>query len=595
LKHMKRLILTAVAVLCLSATVLAQNQAALAILAQLDTEAARAKPGVTRNTLRELLADLRVLLEMPVPPCPEPEPCPDCPPPVECPVEPEPVACVVSLWGEWSAWAPVSVLEESRTRTRTVVTPAANGGAACPVLTETETRAIVLPPVGTVTTAAELNAALAAKRPVIEVAGTLTGNWTITYPVTVTGPTAPCAALGVNGRVKPADVAGAQLVALDKFIPTVTIADNGAANDVKFHCLTITGVAPDRTVFLAGTDFATDVNMQPKRLTLDQVAVLGVNGWGHRGVEAHVAGLVLTNSHIAGFLERNRQSQGFHAANGPGPFRIENNYIEASGENILFGGNDPRVKDLIPSDIIIRNNLLYKPLDQYPSASVANLLELKNAQRVLIEGNTMDGSRIDIQTGHAIVLTPRNQYGKAPWSTVRDVIIRKNIVKNYSGHVAQNLCTDNNFPSGMLTNVTYEGNLFLGSNAGIQVNNGVSGDLKIIGNTMPNTTWAMISFNGPVPAVGAGSPCRPNFTWSKNVMRSGQYGINSQNGGGQGSPSITAYTTPVLLTGNVIEQSNGTTFFWQRLPSGNTLLDTPGALVPLLDADGHYIPGGAGW
>jgi hypothetical protein len=47
---MKRLILTAFAVLCLSASLLAQNQAALAILAQLDTEAARAKPGTTRNT-----------------------------------------------------------------------------------------------------------------------------------------------------------------------------------------------------------------------------------------------------------------------------------------------------------------------------------------------------------------------------------------------------------------------------------------------------------------------------------------------------------------------------------------------------------------
>ena len=27
--------------------------------------------------------------------------------------------------------------------------------------------------------------------------------------------------------------------------------------------------------------------------------------------------------------------------NGPGPFLIENNYLEAAGENIMFGGNDP--------------------------------------------------------------------------------------------------------------------------------------------------------------------------------------------------------------------------------------------------------------
>ena len=59
-----------------------------------------------------------------------------------------PVDCVVSAWGPWSAWVPISATQEQRTRSRTVVTPAANGGAPCPALTETETRVIQpLPPV----------------------------------------------------------------------------------------------------------------------------------------------------------------------------------------------------------------------------------------------------------------------------------------------------------------------------------------------------------------------------------------------------------------------------------------------------------------
>lgn len=57
-----------------------------------------------------------------------------------------PVDCVVSVWGEWSAWGPISATQEQRTRTRTVVTPAANGGKPCPPLTETETRLIQTPP-----------------------------------------------------------------------------------------------------------------------------------------------------------------------------------------------------------------------------------------------------------------------------------------------------------------------------------------------------------------------------------------------------------------------------------------------------------------
>jgi hypothetical protein len=44
-----------------------------------------------------------------------------------------PVNCVVSAWSDWS------VCENgNRTRTRTIITPASNGGTACPSLTETE-------------------------------------------------------------------------------------------------------------------------------------------------------------------------------------------------------------------------------------------------------------------------------------------------------------------------------------------------------------------------------------------------------------------------------------------------------------------------
>lgn len=57
--------------------------------------------------------------------------------------KPDAVDCVVSAWsdwGAWSPWTPVTATTEQRThtRTRTVTTPASNGGAACPALTETE-------------------------------------------------------------------------------------------------------------------------------------------------------------------------------------------------------------------------------------------------------------------------------------------------------------------------------------------------------------------------------------------------------------------------------------------------------------------------
>jgi hypothetical protein len=52
-----------------------------------------------------------------------------------------PVACGVSAWSDWSAgsWSACLAGQRARTetRSRTVTTPASNGGAACPALTET--------------------------------------------------------------------------------------------------------------------------------------------------------------------------------------------------------------------------------------------------------------------------------------------------------------------------------------------------------------------------------------------------------------------------------------------------------------------------
>jgi hypothetical protein len=55
-------------------------------------------------------------------------------------------------------------------------------------------------------------------------------------------------------------------------------------------------------------------------------------------------------------------SQAICGVNGPGPFKIVNNYLEGSGENVMFGGADPAIRDLVPSDIEFRGNYCFKPL-----------------------------------------------------------------------------------------------------------------------------------------------------------------------------------------------------------------------------------------
>ena len=104
----------------------------------------------------------------------------------------------------------------------------------------------------------------------------------------------------------------------------------------------------------------------------------------------------------------------------------------------MFGGADAAIPDLVPSDVEFRRNWCFKPLtwkidDPHYAGTpwtVKNLFELKNAQRVLIEGNLFENNWAHGQNGTAILFTVRNQDGKSPWSVVQDVTMVNNIVRN---------------------------------------------------------------------------------------------------------------------------------------------------------------------
>jgi hypothetical protein len=144
-----------------------------------------------------------------------------------------------------------------------------------------------------------------------------------------------------------------------------------------------------------------------------------------------------------------------------------NNHLEASGENVLFGGFDPSITNLIPSDIEIRGNYFFKPLrwkvgdPSYAGIhwSVKNLLELKMARNVVIDGNTFENSWGDAQIGYAVLFTVRNQDGKAPWAIIENVTFTNNIIKN-SDQGFQLLGSDNLNPSQRSTGLLIRNNLF---------------------------------------------------------------------------------------------------------------------------------------
>src|SRR5207249_192538 len=138
-----------------------------------------------------------------------------------------------------------------------------------------------------------------------------------------------------------------------------------------------------------------------------------------------------------------------------------NNYLEAAGENILFGGADPGIPNLIPSDITIRGNYLAKQVAWRSQTqwNVKNLFELKNAQRVVVDGNVMEYNWLSAQTGYAVLFTPRNQDGRCPWCTVQQVQFTNNLVRHVGSGI-NILGTDNIYPSGTVNAITIRNNLF---------------------------------------------------------------------------------------------------------------------------------------
>jgi hypothetical protein len=133
-----------------------------------------------------------------------------------------------------------------------------------------------------------------------------------------------------------------------------------------------------------------------------------------------------------------------------GPWKIENNFLEAGAENILLGGAGGSI---VPSDITIRHNHLFKPLTWMPGQPgfvgavnddprkctrfntpgfcpfiVKNLFELKNAQRLLFEGNVLENAWPGFsQRGASILLqvVSGSMVGNAE-ASVADITIRYN-------------------------------------------------------------------------------------------------------------------------------------------------------------------------
>jgi hypothetical protein len=316
-------------------------------------------------------------------------------------------------------------------------------------------------------------------------------------------------------------------------------------------------------------------NIELRRLLLD----LQDNQEQKRFILGNGRNITLADSYCSRVWRTGQDSQCFVAWNGGGPYKITNNFLSAASENLMFGGADSLSPDNIPSDILIENNLFTKPSEwkgDGVSQVIKNLFELKSAQRVIVRNNVFDGNWSgEGQSGSAIVFTPRNQDGKAPWSVVRDVLFENNTVRN-SPTIFNISGYDEAFISQQTTGIVIRKNLLIGDGGGrMAVLGNEIGSLTLSENiyAQPPNSDSTITFyaEGAIAtATGSRTPLFAivDLVMTYNKMQFNLYGLHSAVG--FGSAALKAMVqSPTTWSGNVFGGGQG----WENAyPAGTTFL-----------------------
>jgi hypothetical protein len=308
-----------------------------------------------------------------------------------------------------------------------------------------------------------------------------------------------------NGRIGPEAAATLAKIRSDNDAPAIRTAPG--AHHWRLMLLEIGPTASasgDVMVLGNGSPAESGPGRLPRDIIVDRCYIHGDPERGQkRGIALNSATTTITGSYISEIKSATQDAQAIAGWSGPGPFLIENNYLEASGENFMLGGAVPGESGLVPSDVIFRRNHVSRPpawKDQ--RWSVKNLFELKNARRVLVEGNLFENHWQDDQPGYAFVLTPRGERGAAPWAVVEDITFRYNIIRNVSA-VFNVLARDDAGASGMARRIRIADNLvhsvdrgrWGGNGTFLQLGQGPS-DIVIEHNTILHTGNIITAYGG---------------------------------------------------------------------------------------------------
>jgi len=286
-----------------------------------------------------------------------------------------------------------------------------------------------------------------------------------------------------------------------------------------------------------------------------------------------------------------------------GPFKISNNFLEASGEAVMFGGG---AATLTPTDIEIQHNHFFKPWQWMPGKPgyvggpkgqpfiTKNHLELKNAIRVLAEANLFENNWGGFtQSGFAILLSPKNQHTSrgnvCPRCQVTDVTVRYSYI-THSGNgisMATSISGDGQHGGQALSGTRWSihdlvlddisrkyvggGNLFM-------IENGWSRNPVNTITINHVTGFPDVDAHMSLFANSRTNPAMFGFVFTNNMVMTGRYPLWSA---GWGRASCAAIGTPAQKVNKC---------FRTNTYKNNALIGTPDAFPPSSWPAGNYFP-----
>lgn len=330
------------------------------------------------------------------------------------------------------------------------ITMPTQGTGNCPTLT-TGSDCIRQVPAGNATSLqSALNAAKCGDTIVLEAGSVYRGSFAIPNIGTCSGwvvvESSNAASLPSGTRVGPASVSDMATLSGVAISPVLQFKVAGIHNfrfiGLEIDCATGVCDAPhdlDSGLVEIDGGLPSSASATPNDIIIDRCYVHGTPTQNIRsGIRANGTDIGVVDSYISEIHEASAatggDSQAIEDWNGAGPLLIQNNFLEAASENVMFGGAAANITGLIPSDITIVGNYFYKDLDWRGKAApynwvIKNILEFKNAQRVLVQGNLFTNCWLGAQKGQVVDVTPRS-LSPTGWETAADLTFTDNLLEH---------------------------------------------------------------------------------------------------------------------------------------------------------------------